>query len=87
MINNGSFFRMIRDFDKQGYLMSASTPGEDLWTETGGPAEEGGLVPGHAYSVIQAIQTKEGVQLLQIRNPWGSFEWSGDYSDNHPSWT
>jgi hypothetical protein len=39
-------------FDESGYLMSASTPGEDKWTETGGPTEAGGLVPGHAYSVI-----------------------------------
>lgn len=40
------------DFDNSGYLLSASTPGEDRWTEVGGPDKEGGLVPGHAYSVI-----------------------------------
>jgi len=39
-------------FDEQGFLISASTPGEDRWTETGGPNKAGGLVPGHAYSVI-----------------------------------
>jgi hypothetical protein len=40
-------------FDSQGYLLSASTLGEDRWTELGGPSKAGGLVPGHAYSIIQ----------------------------------
>jgi len=52
---------MILDFDKKNCLMSASTPGEDMWTETGGPSQEGGLVPGHAYSVITIMQTTEGI--------------------------
>ena len=34
--------------------MSASTPGEDRWTEVGGPKNKGGLVPGHAYTIIEA---------------------------------
>jgi hypothetical protein len=52
MMNKGEFFKKMKNFDEQNYLMSASTEGEDRWTETGGPTEEGGLVPGHAYSVI-----------------------------------
>jgi hypothetical protein len=52
MIESGEFFKKIKSFDDSGYLISASTPGEDRWTETGGPDQEGGLVPGHAYSVI-----------------------------------
>lgn len=44
----------MKTLDEAGYLISSSTAGEDRWTETGGPAETGGLVPGHAYSVIQA---------------------------------
>lgn len=24
---------------------------------------------------------------MQIRNPWGSFEWDGDWSDHSPLWT
>jgi hypothetical protein len=39
-------------FDEAGYLMSASTPGEDKWTEQAEKPEDGGLVPGHAYSII-----------------------------------
>ena len=51
--------------------MSGGTPGEDMFTEGGsGPEQKGGLVPGHAYSVISAFE-KLGKQLLKIRNPWG----------------
>lgn len=25
--------------------------------------------------------------MLNIRNPWGNFEWDGDWSDNSPLWT
>ena len=69
-----------------GYLISASTAGEDRWTETGGPDQEGGLIPGHAYSIIQAKEAF-GNLLLNIRNPWGTFEWQGDWGDKSNKWT
>ena len=25
--------------------------------------------------------------MLNMRNPWGNFEWQGDWSDNSPLWT
>ena len=87
MIDKGTFFDIMLAFDKKGYLMSASTPGEDLWTENGGAKQESGLIMGHAYSIITVAKTKEGVQLLKLRNPWGQFEWDGDFSDGHKSWT
>lgn len=51
-IESGEFFKKMKNFDESGYLISSSTAGEDRWTEAGGPTEAGGLVPGHAYSVI-----------------------------------
>lgn len=36
--------------------MSGGTPGVDMWTEGDGPSQKGGLVPGHAYSVITASE-------------------------------
>ena len=26
-------------------------------------------------------------KIVNVRNPWGSFEWKGDWSDNSPCWT
>jgi calpain-15 len=86
MIKSGELFQKIKEHDDLGYLISASTPGEDVWTETGGPEATGGLVPGHAYSVIE-VKEVYGHQLLQLRNPWGSFEWDGDWGDNSDLWT
>ena len=78
---------MIRLFDSEGFVMSGGTPGVDLFTESEQkPGYKGGLIAGHAYSIIKADDYK-GVKLLQIRNPWGSFEWDGDWSDNSPKWT
>lgn len=58
-------------------------------TEYGGPPEQdgnNGLVPGHAYTVI-IIKEIKGNLLLNLRNPWGHFEWNGDWGDNSPLWT
>ena len=77
---------MIKLYDKEGYLMCGGTPGQDMWTEKGGADNEGGLVPGHAYSIIAAKEYK-GIKLLNIRNPWGKFEWDGEWSDKSSKWT
>jgi len=42
-----------------------------------------GLITGHAYSVLKLHQA-QGKRFVQVRNPWGECEWSGDYSDNMP---
>lgn len=43
-------------------------------------------MPGHAYSVISAKEVK-GNRLLCLRNPWGNYEWEGDWSDKSKLWT
>ncbi len=86
-IKTGDLFRTMKKYDELGYLISASTPGEDKWTEEEEKPPEGGLVPGHAYSVIQ-VKEYNGNQLINIRNPWGTFEWDGDWADHDTqNWT
>lgn len=45
-----------------------------------------GLITGHAYSLIQVVETAGGFRLLQLRNPWGHFEWTGAWSDSSHMW-
>jgi len=72
--------------DSRGWIMCAGTSGVDKFTEGGGPDQNTGIVPGHAYSVI-AAKERDGVKLLNVRNPWGEFEWGGAWSDNAEEWT
>lgn len=47
-----------------------------------------GLLHGHAYSLLCTFEQKTtGLRLVQVKNPWGSYEWSGDFSDDSPTWT
>jgi len=86
LIQNGDFWDLIKNFDAEGYLMSASTPGEERFNDPGLPEDDGQLLPGHAYSII-LVKDVQGNKILNIRNPWGNFEWEGDWSDQSPLWT
>ena len=44
------------------------------------------LLLNHAYGIIDC-QEIQGNRLLRIRNPWGSIEWNGPWSDGAPEWT
>ncbi|KAG9292510.1 hypothetical protein G9A89_001583 [Geosiphon pyriformis] len=44
-----------------------------------------GLVGGHAYSIIRAVEL-DGNRLLEIRNPWGQHEWKGAWKDGGQEW-
>lgn len=48
----------------------------------------GGLVGGHVYSVLKLVEAG-GQQLVQCRNPWGTGEWTGKWSDKNTNgeWT
>ena len=75
----------ILEADQQGFSITCETPGEDKVTERGG-GKGTGIVSGHAYSLLRAVE-HNGVRLLNIRNPWGKFEWDGDWSDGSELWT
>ncbi|KAG5736063.1 Calpain-9 [Termitomyces sp. T112] len=45
-----------------------------------------GLIGGHAYSVLRAVEYK-GKRFVVIRNPWGKSEWTGPWSDGSKEWT
>jgi hypothetical protein len=39
-----------------------------------------GIAQGHAYSLLKIVE-EDGHQLVCLRNPWGKFEWTGEFGD------
>ena len=54
--------------------------------QEGDQDDEYGVVSGHIYTLISVYEI-DGLRLLKLRNPSGSNEWTGAYSDNSPLWT
>ena len=65
-------------------MVSASKYGDCLITVATGDMSDAegerlGLVPTHAYAVLQ-VREVGGVRLLQLKNPWARVRWKGSYS-------
>ena len=65
---------------------SDAGPGASPSNPEGEKVSHNGLVPGHAYSVLKAVE-KNGKRFVLIRNPWGKTEWNGKWSDGSAEWT
>jgi len=74
-IPSDNFWDILCKYDKLGCVLCGS-----------GASGDHGLVSGHAYAILQVKKVKE-IRLVQFRNPWGSGEWTGDWSDKSDLWT
>ena len=84
--NKTQLWNEIIEGEKKNYVMTAGT----TKNVNGFKLEKIGLTPGHAYAVLQALEinTGSGVEkVVKLRNPWGNFEFSGDWSDYSSKWT
>ena len=78
-LQSGAFWRDLLAWHRANYcLATSSRPDESL--------EVRGIVPGHAYTIIR-VEAADETNLVQLRNPWGRFEWKGAWSDSSPLWT
>lgn len=86
-IKSGEWWKKLLAWGKADLIMAAGTSGEDHCTQHGVDPKDGpGLVSGHAYTIID-VKEAGGVKLLNIRNPWGRFEWNGAWGDESSLWT
>ena len=87
MHDDESLWDKVYKGNQANYIMTAASTGTE---GAGDLVNQVGLVTLHAYAVIDAqeVQTRDGPeQILEIRNPWGQTEWTGDWSDNSSKWT
>lgn len=74
--------------EQKNYLMAASAGTTDASADI---LEELGLVAQHSYGLLKAVEAvdafEDTIRLVLLRNPWGDFEWKGDWGDNSDLWT
>ena len=77
----------LKAADEVDYIIAAGSNEESGKADLAGGM---GLVALHAYAVlgVKEVSTDIGLErILDIRNPWGDTEWTGDWSDTSPKWT
>lgn len=87
-IFSGQFFYNVQKHLEDGYIVVASTEGEELWAEVDKPYMPNGLMKAHSYNVISGLLSQSGLKLYKLRNIWRSTTtWDGDYRVDSPYWT
>ena len=84
-----TLFKTIQDANKENYIILADiTETKNTNLDT---LSKMGLITNHAYSVIGTAVLKKPngseIQLLKMKNMWGTNEWIGDWSDQSLKWT
>lgn len=81
--NKDDTFRMLYQRFHRGDVLITTATG--VMTEEEG--ERWGLVPTHAYAVLD-IREHKGKRFLQLKNPWSHLRWKGRYSErDEKNWT
>ena len=84
-----TLFKTIQDANKENYIILADiTETKNTNLDT---LSKMGLITNHAYSVLGTAVLKKPngneIQLLKMKNMWGTNEWIGDWSDQSLKWT
>jgi len=85
-----SFHKILNDADDSNYIICADIS-NDISPQLQILTTAMGLLRNHAYTIVSIIELemRDGdiQKLLKIRNPWGTLEWNGDWSDDSQLWT
>lgn len=81
-IDSDDLFERMVLWDSNDYIIAAGSKQGSGSDKT----STGGIVDSHAYSVLKCIETSNGTQLMQLRNPWGKSEFAGKWADNADAW-
>ena len=86
---SNSLFKIIQDAsDKNQIILADITETKNTNLDT---LSKMGLITNHAYSIIGTAVLKKPngneIQLIKMKNIWGTNEWIGDWSDKSLKWT
>eukprot|EP00930_Biecheleria_cincta_P096060 TRINITY_DN87936_c0_g1_i1.p1 TRINITY_DN87936_c0_g1~~TRINITY_DN87936_c0_g1_i1.p1 ORF type:complete len:848 (-),score=171.02 TRINITY_DN87936_c0_g1_i1:151-2616(-) len=86
-----SYFKLVKEAWEEGRLLTCTfkkQTGKSTIGKCGEAVQSTGLVSGHIYSIIKMVEA-HGEQLICVRNPWGTGEWTGKWSDKNSEgeWT
>lgn len=77
-----NLFKIMEKAFERSSLLTCSNVDEDKCPD--------GIIPFHEYSItgIKRVVAKDGKErrLIRVRNPWGSTEWGGAFSDGSCKW-
>lgn len=80
-------WKKLSDGNDNRYMITCFTKSTDVVEEK----NDMGIVAGHAYTILDVRDILDArgkpARVIQIRNPWGKFEWNGDFSDESSLWT
>ena len=76
MLDSGGLVLHKAKYSRMGSVLCAS-----------GASGVAGLISGHTYSILTVKRVKKTFRMVKIRNPWGSGEWLGPWSDKSDMWT
>jgi len=88
-IDEEDFFGVLLKYSSKGAVLGAAR------MVSGAEREEKnseGLVAGHQYSILDvrrvgtSMVRTGGRKMIKLRNPWGTFEWKGAWSDGSREW-
>ncbi len=81
LVADNSLWKKVMNYSEKGFLMGAGTlPEGEL------PAVARTLSDSHAYAILDAIEF-DGNKLIKLKDPWGSSQWSGEWSQGSHRWT
>ena len=66
-----------------GYVMAAVAKAPQALGDAPGP---GGLLPNHAYSVVDCRVLPDGTRLVRVHNPWAAGGWQGAWAAESREW-
>ena len=77
-----TLWNLLLHHDSQGDYMQVNTDGVNDQVQN-----SVGAAMNHVFSVLKAQELSNGVQLIQLRNPWGKEKYHGPWSDESELWT